>query len=123
MSRFFSAVRRFFANIFSPAGQQKITIALGQAEALVQEVLPVVELISSLTPNKTDDEIVAVVKKYAVPVTVPVGPMTDADKGSLLLQTAVTAATQDVAAAVGLPSSVITLAVQTAYTVLRSATR
>jgi hypothetical protein len=49
--------------------------------------------------------------------------MTDQEKGSLLLQTAVVAATTTVAETTGIPNSVITLAVQTAYTILRAAAR
>ena len=123
MRRFFSAIHRFFASLFTPAGQEKITIALGQAESLVQAVMPVVETIAAATPNRTDDEIVAVVKKYCVPVSIPAGPMTNADKGSLLLQTAVTAAEVGVSAATGIPTSVLTLAVQAVYTALKAATR
>jgi len=47
MRRFFSAIHRFFASLFTPAGQEKITIALGQAESLVQAVMPVVETIAA----------------------------------------------------------------------------
>ena len=51
-------------------------------------------MISAAKPNKTDDGIVAIVKRWVVPVTIPAGPLTDADRGSLLLQTAITAATK-----------------------------
>lgn len=123
----FKAIKSFFSKVAklfgTPEGQAKVNAALGQAETLVQQVLPVVEAIAAATPNKTDDEIVAVVKKYAVPVTIPAGPMTDADKGALLLQTAVTAAETGVSAATGVPTSVLILAVQLAYTALRAATR
>ncbi|HZP17100.1 MAG TPA: hypothetical protein VFB00_03985 [Terriglobales bacterium] len=123
MKRFFAAVRGFFAYLFSPAGQAKVETALGQAESLVQAVMPVVEAVAAATPNRTDDEIVALVKRYAVPVTIPATPMTDADKGALLLQTAVTAAEVGVSACTGVPVSVITLAVQTAYTAMHAAAK
>ena len=51
----------------------------------------------------------------------PRRPLPDADKGSLLLQTAVTAATSTVASASGVPVSVLTSAIQLAYTVAKSA--
>lgn len=56
---FFKKVGLAFASLFTPAGQKKALAALGQAEALVQEVLPVVEMIAACTPNKIYDEIVA----------------------------------------------------------------
>jgi hypothetical protein len=118
---FFAHIASGIKSLFTPAGQKKALVVLGQAEALVQQVLPIVELIASATPNKTDDEIVAVVKRWCVPITIPTGPLTDADKGSLLLQTAITAATETVAETAGLPVSVITLAIQTAYTVAKAA--
>ena len=120
---FFAHIFTGIKSLFTPAGQKKVMIALGQAESLVQQVLPVVEAIAIATPNKTDDEIIAVIKKYAVPVTIPSGPMTDADKGAPLLQAAVTAAEIGVSAATGVPTSVLILAGQLAYTALRSATR
>ena len=46
--------------------------------------------------------------------------MTDADKGALQLQTAVTAATQQVASTAGLSTTVITPATQLAYTALKA---
>jgi hypothetical protein len=120
ITSFFKKVGSAFASLFTPAGQKKVLAALGQAEALVQEVLPVVEMIAAATPNKTDDEIVALVKKWCVPITIPAGPLTDADKGSLLLQTSITAATQTIAGATGVPTPVLTLALQAAYVVVKS---
>ena len=117
---FFQKVGSAFASLFTASGQKKALAALGQAEALVQEVLPVVEMIAAATPNKTDDEIVALIKKWCVPVSIPAGPLTDADKGSLMLQTAITAATQTVAVATGVPTPVLTLAIQAAYVVIKS---
>src|ERR1039458_10388717 len=78
-------------------------------------------MISAAKPNKTDDGIVAIVKRWVVPVTIPAGPLTDADRGSLLLQTAITAATKEVAGASGVPVSVLATAIQIAYTVAKAA--
>jgi hypothetical protein len=77
MRRFFSAIHRFFASLFTPAGQEKITIALGQAESLVQAVMPVVEAIAAATPNRIDAGDRRC--REEVPVSISVGPMTDAE--------------------------------------------
>jgi hypothetical protein len=123
ISQFFARLGNAIKSLFTPEGQKKALAALGQAETLVQYVMPVVEMVAAATPNKTDDEIVAIVKRWSVPISIPTGPMTDQEKGSLLLQTAVVAATTTVAETTGIPNSVITLAVQTAYTILRAAAR
>jgi hypothetical protein len=54
---------------------------------------------------------------------IPAGTLTDADKGSLLLQTAITAATKTVAGASGVPVSALTTAIQiqVAYTITKAA--
>jgi hypothetical protein len=120
---FFKKIGSAVKSLFTKDGQRKALVVLGQVESMVQEVLPVVEMIAAATPNKSDDEIVALVKLWAVPITIPAGPLTDADKGSLLLQTAVTAATATVAKASGVPASVLTAAVQIAYVASKAANR
>src|SRR5947209_8009812 len=108
LKSFFARLGGSIKALFTPEGQKKAMKALGEAEALVQQVMPIVEMISAATPNKADDEIVAIVKRWAVPITIPSGHLTDEEKGAMLLQTAVTAAETTVAETSGVPTSVIT---------------
>lgn len=87
LKKFFRAI----ANLFStPEGRQRIEKALSATYELVQVAMPIVQLVAALTPTRADDEIVALIYKYALPVAIPREPLTDAEKGAVLKTAAVT---------------------------------
>jgi hypothetical protein len=87
--------------------------ALEKAAELVPQALPVVRRIAALTPNRTDDEIVAAFEKYGVPCAQQYLATPVAARGYVLLQlaTAVLAAQFP-----GVATNVLNTAVQLAVT-------
>jgi hypothetical protein len=96
----------------------KAEAALTQAAELVPKALPIVQEIAVLAPNRTDQEILAVFQKFAVPGAAQY-LATPADKrGYLLLQLA----SQVLAAEVpGVATHILDTAVQLAVTGAKAA--
>ena len=65
------SIGRFFQSLFSPGVANAILKGIEAAAPFVPQALNIVEAIAKATPNRTDDEIVALFKKYwgTVPIT------------------------------------------------------
>jgi len=95
----------------------KAEAALTQAAGLVPKALPIVQEIAALTPNRTDDEIVAAFQKFAVPGAAQYLATPLAQRGYVLLQLA----TQVLAANFpGIATNVLNAAVQLAVTGMKA---
>jgi hypothetical protein len=91
----------------------KAEAALNQAAELVPKALPIVQEIATLAPNRTDQEILAVFQKFAVPGAAQYLATPTAQRGYVLLQLA----TQVLSAEVpGVATNVLNTAVQLAVT-------
>jgi|SRR5581483_4287866 len=66
----------------------KAEAALTKAADLVPKALPIVQDIAAMAPNKTDQEILAVFQKYAVPDAAQFLATPSAQRGYLLLHLA-----------------------------------
>jgi hypothetical protein len=91
----------------------KAEAALNQAAELVPKALPIVEEIATLAPNRTDQEILAVFQKFAVPGAQQYLATPAAQRGYVLLQLATQVLSQEVP---GVATSVLNAAVQLAVT-------
>ena len=79
-----SAKKFFSSKDFTKAEQ--IARAVGD---ILQYALPAVQLVAAMTPNKTDDQIVALIQKLSIPTTVDfTKPLQPADKTGLLMAAA-----------------------------------
>ncbi len=91
----------------------KAEAALNQAAALVPKALPIVQEIAAIAPNRTDQEILAVFQKFAVPGAAQYLAAPVASRGYVLLQLA----SQVLAAEVpGVATHILDTAVQLAVT-------
>jgi len=91
----------------------KAEAALNQAAELVPKALPIVQEIAALAPNRTDQEILAVFQKFAVPGAAQYLATPVAQRGYVLLQLA----SQVLAAEVpGVATNILNTAVQLAVT-------
>lgn len=91
--------------------------AFNAAVALVPKALPIVKQVAVLTPNRTDDEIVAAFEQYALPGAEEYLSVPREKRGVVLLQLA----SEILAAEVpGTPTRIINTAVQLAYTGMAS---
>lgn len=63
--------------------------ALETAASLVSLAAPIVESIAALTPNRTDDEVIAAYNKYGVPLTTAINNNTGINNALLNLATSV----------------------------------
>jgi hypothetical protein len=119
----FKAIKSFFSKVAAlfttPEGQKRVNDALTKAYDIMQVALPICETIASLTPTKTDDEIIALVKKYALPLALPDRPLTDGEKANTLRYAATSLVKQELVS-VGVPANVIDLGVQLAYSALKA---
>jgi hypothetical protein len=118
--KFIRTILAKIASLFTPAGQKKVQVAMATAYDVMLQALPIVELIASLTPTRADDEIVAMIRKYALPIPLPEGPLSDLDKQNYLANAAFLLVKEQVKAA-GVPDNVIDLGVQMAYTAWKAA--
>jgi hypothetical protein len=87
---------------------------------VVQTAMPFLEAIAQMTPNKTDDEIVKVIKMFAVPVSVP-ARSDDRPREAMFLKTAAVTAVKQQVAKAGVPDSIINAAVELAYLAVKNA--
>jgi len=91
----------------------RVEAALNQAAALVPKALPIVQEIAALAPNRTDQEILAVFQKFAVPVAAQYLATPPAKRGYVLLQLASEVLAAEVP---GVATHVLDTAVQLAVT-------
>ena len=91
----------------------KAEAALTQAAELVPMALPIVQEIAALAPNRTDQEILAVFQKYAVPGAQQYLATPVAQRGYVLLQLATQVLSQEVP---GIATNILNAAVQLAVT-------
>ena len=106
-------VKSVIRKIVSFFGSGKAEAALNQAAELVPRALPIVQEIAALAPNRTDQEILAVFQKFAVPGAAQYLAAPPAQRGYVLLQLA----TQVLAAEVpGVATHILDTAVQLAVT-------
>ena len=123
IKKFLSRVVDFFAGLATPEGQKKLNEALSKAYDLLGQALPIVEMLAKLTPTRADDEIVALIKTYAIPLSVPDHPMTESDKAYFLRQSAVTLLKRELKDHTSVPDNVIDLGVQLAYSAFKATSR
>ena len=91
----------------------KAEAALNKAAELVPAALPIVEEIATLAPNRTDQEILAVFQKFAVPGAQQYLSTPVAQRGYVLLQLATQVLAQE---APGIATNILNAAVQLAVT-------
>lgn len=107
MKGFFAAIGRFFKRIFSKDFREYI-------EQLTDVALPFVSAIAEATPNRADDEIVAVYQKYRKE-----GLYDPAKPADVLLRDLAVAILRDYAP--GTAGRILILAVELAYNAYREA--
>ena len=87
--------------------------ALNTAAELVPKALPIVQEITALAPNKTDEEILAVFQKFAIPGAQQYLSTPVAQRGYVLLQLATQVLAQEVP---GIATNILNSAIQLAVT-------
>lgn len=116
IGHFFSAVVHF---VISPAGRDKIAAYLDEAQKLLAPALDSVSLIASLTPTRGDDEVIALVNRYGLGTVTPDMLRNDAVVSGFLKQAAIRELKRATGATI--PSSVLDMAIQSAYVVYKQA--
>jgi hypothetical protein len=91
----------------------KAEAALNEAAELVPKALPIVQEIAALAPNRTDQEILAVFQKFAVPGAAQYLATPVAQRGYVLLQLASQVLSAEVP---GVATNILNTAVQLAVT-------
>jgi hypothetical protein len=115
LSKALRGIGSFFADLFTNKDAQNHMLSvLDQAGKIANAIYPIVKQVAALTPNRTDDEIVAAID--ALDVMGLVDP-TVKDKADVL-HNIVLAACQKMMP--GVSSSVLSLAIETAYQVLKA---
>lgn len=105
--------KRIISSVVHFVTSGKAEKALNQAAELAPKLLWVVKAIAEMTPNRTDDEIVAAYEKYGLPAAQAVLNLPPERKGLALLTIAT-----DVAAVMfpSVPTKVLQTAIQLAVT-------
>jgi|GEM_PF-3539832 len=67
MKKFFQAITTIFARLFSRDFWEKLLAGVEQTAPYLEIVYDVVETAAKLTPNRTDDELVALAERLGVP--------------------------------------------------------
>jgi hypothetical protein len=115
LSKALQGIGNFFTNLFTNKDAQNHMLAvLDQAGTIANAIYPIVKQVAALTPNRTDDEIVAAIDTLGVMGLVDPTVKDKAD----VLHNIVLAACQKMMPGVG--SSVLSLAIETAYQVLKA---
>ena len=106
-------VKRLIQKVVAFFASGRAEAALNQAAALVPKALPIVQELAALAPNRTDQEILALFQKFAVPGAAQYLATPPAKRGYVLLQLA----SEILAAEVpGVATHVLDTAVQLAVT-------
>lgn len=75
MSNPFKVIGTFFQKlvlrVLSPAGRKQLADALAHVQDLITPALHACEVIATLTPSRSDDEIIALANKYALGTLTP----------------------------------------------------
>lgn len=108
--KLFKSIWGWVAKYFTSAQAEK---TLKLACAYVERALPIIETIAAITPTRTDDELIALFKRFALPgieawLTVPV-----AERGDALREVARTVLAREVE--LGTPQRVLNAAIELAY--------
>lgn len=110
-------VKNIIQKIVAFFSSGKAEAALNQAAELVPQALPIVEEIAALAPNRTDQEILALFQKFAVPGAAQYLAAPSEKRGYVLLQLA----SEVLAAQVpGVATHILDTAVQLAVTGARA---
>src|SRR5258708_27810999 len=79
---FFSKVAKLFS---TPEGQKRVNDVLTKSYDVMTIALPICEMIAANTPTRNDDEVLALVRKFALPLALPTDrPLTDTEKARTL---------------------------------------
>lgn len=106
----------FFKNIWKWATGDKVRNALAKVDKLVEVALPIVKEIAALTPTRIDDEIIALLEKYRLPVDAYIALPSD-QRGAALMA----AATEEMKRLYpNLPINQLQSAIQLAVTILKN---
>jgi hypothetical protein len=115
LSKALRGIGDFLTNLFTNKdAQNHMLAALDQAGKIANAIYPIVKQVAALTPNRTDDEIVAAIDALGVMGLVDPAAKDKAD----VLHNIVLAACQKMMP--GVSSSVLSLAIETAYQVLKA---
>ena len=106
-------IRNIIQKIASFFSSGKAEAALNQAAVLVPKAAPIVKEIAALTPNRTDDEIVAAFERFGVGGAATYLSTPPARRGYVLLQLATEALASEFP---GVATNVLNTAVQLAVT-------
>jgi|SRR5579863_304397 len=108
-----NSLKKLFQKIVGFFKSGKAEAALSEVADLVPKALPIVQEIAALAPNKTDQEILAVFQKFAVPGAAQYLSTPVAQRGYVLLQLATQVLSQEVP---GTATNILNAAVQLAVT-------
>ncbi len=108
------SISSFFQNLLHKFESPKAKHAFETAGQIVNVALPYVEAIASMTPNRTDDEIVKAFEHFGVPLIA--GGITD--PGAALLSLATSVVSEKVPA--GTAKNIIQLGIQAAVTGMKA---
>jgi hypothetical protein len=97
----------------SPEARQRAEAAFEQAGTIAAKIYPIVKEIAALTPNRTDDEIIACIEQFGLTGLID---QTKPDKGDVLHDIASAVATKEF----GASGSLASFAIETAYQALRA---
>lgn len=99
----------------------KVKVVLTQVETLISIALPLVEAVAVLTPNRTDDEIVAAYKKFGIPLLAGVQTGNAASVGNALLNLSTTLLDKKLnSEGMTAATNILNSAAQLAYTIYKA---
>ena len=110
-------LKAFFKSILSVFTSGKAEKAFNTVAGIVPVALPIVEAIAGLTPNKSDDEILAAFRRFGVPAIAEIQNTPASQRGYLLLDLA----TKILAGKYpGVATNILNSAVQIAVTAMKA---
>lgn len=113
MNKIFSSIKAAIVKVYKFITGDKAKAAIDKAVSMVPQALAIVQAVAALTPNRTDDEIVALCKAYALPWVEKYLAVAQEKRGLVLLD----AATQVLAKQFpNATTSILNAAIQVAYT-------
>ncbi len=114
-------IKAVLSKIASWFQSPQVKVVLNQVETLISMALPLVETVSALTPNRTDDEIVAAYKKFGIPLLAGLQTSNPASVGNALLNLS-TALLEKKLNAEGMTAAtnILNSAAQLAYTIFKA---
>ena len=123
LSNPFKAIGHFFEKVIgfviSPAGRKQIAAALDEAQKLIAPALDACSMVASMTPTRSDDEIVALASHYSLGVLTPEMITSDAIVSGILKHAAMVELQRITGSAAD--PRVLDLAIQSAYLVYKQA--